>query len=73
MSNSHIFHISHNLLLIHQFYNDVSFSTYLRKQNKFKKTMKIVAFKLSTGTSITFFLSFHKPKCLLTFSIPDKK
>ena len=38
------------------------------------KTIKIVAFKLSTGTSITFFLSFHKPICLLTaFFIPDKK
>ena len=35
--------------------------------------MKIVAFKLSTGTSITFFLGFHKPKCLLTFFITDKK
>ena len=36
--------------------------------------MKIVAFKLSTGTSITFFLSFHKPKCLLTtFFYPRQK
>ena len=32
----HIFHISHNLLLIHQFYHDISFSKFLRKQNKLK-------------------------------------
>ena len=38
------------------------------------KTIKIVTLKLSTGTSITFFLCFHKPKCLLTtFFITDKK
>ena len=38
------------------------------------KTIKIVTLKLSTGTSITFFLSFHKPKCLLTtFFYPRQK
>ena len=68
MSKSNTVHISHNLLLIHPFYSDVSFSKYLKKQNKFN------LIKMSTGTSITFFLSFHKPKCLLTtFFIPDKK
>ena len=38
MSNSHTFHISHNLLFIHQFYNhyDFNFSKYQKKQNKFK-------------------------------------
>ena len=38
MSNSHTFHISHNLLFIHQFYNhyDINFSKYQKKQNKFK-------------------------------------
>ena len=73
MSKSNTVHISHNFLLIHPFYSDVSFSKYLKKQNKFKK-IKIVTLKMSTGTSITFVLSFHKPKCLLTtFFIPDKK
>ena len=29
---------------------------------------------MSIGTSITFFLTFHNPKCLpTTFFIPDKK
>ena len=71
MSNSHIFHISHNLLLIHQFYNNFSFSKYLKKK---LKNYKKKAFKTSTMTSITFVLSFHKPKCLLiTFFIPYKK
>ena len=37
MSKSNTVHISHNLLLIHPFYNDVRFSKYLKKQNKFKK------------------------------------
>ena len=36
MSKSNTVHISHNLLLIHQFYHDVSFSKFLRKQNKLK-------------------------------------
>ena len=36
MSKSNTVHISHNLLLIHPFYNDVCFSKYLKKQNKFK-------------------------------------
>ena len=36
MSKSDTVHISHNLLLIHPFYNDVRFSNYLKKQNKFK-------------------------------------
>ena len=36
MSKSNTVHISHNLLLIHQFYHDVSFSKYLKKQNKLK-------------------------------------
>ena len=36
MSKSNTVHISHNLLLIYPFYNDVSFSKYLKKQNKFK-------------------------------------
>ena len=36
MSKSNTVHISHNLLLIHPFYNDVRFSKYLKKQNKFK-------------------------------------
>ena len=36
MSKSNTVHICHDLLLIHQFYNDVSFSKYLKKQNKLK-------------------------------------
>ena len=36
MSKSNTVHISHNLLLIHPFDSDVSFSKYLQKQNKFK-------------------------------------
>ena len=36
-SNSHMFHINHNLLL-HQFYNDVSSPSYRKKkQSKLKK------------------------------------
>ena len=41
MSNSHIFHISHNLLLIHQFYNNFSFSKYLKKKLKNYKKKSI--------------------------------
>ena len=34
----------------------------------------MVAFKMSTGTSNSFFLSFHKRKCILpTFFSSDKK
>ena len=62
MSKSNTVHISHNLLLIHQFYHDVSVSKYLKRQNKLKKATTISAFKMSTRTSITFFLSFHKLK-----------
>ena len=70
-----MFHINHNLLL-HQFYNDVSSSSYLKKkQSKLKnKQTKNLAFIMSTGSSIALCLGFHKPKCLLkTFFIPDKK
>ena len=73
-SNSHILHINHNLLL-HQFYNNVSFPSYLKKkkQNKTKqiknkqtnKQTKTLAFMMSTASSIALCLGFHKPKCLL--------
>ena len=73
-SNSHLFHISSNFLLLCWFHTDVGFPKYLKKQNKLKKLVKIVAFKMSTGTFITLFLSFYKLKSLLTtFFIPDKK
>ena len=45
-----------------------------KKTKQIKKTSKIIAFKMSTGTFITLFLSFYKLKSLLTtFFIPDKK
>ena len=76
-SNSHILHINHNLLL-HQFYDDVSFPSYLKKkQNKTKqiknKQTKTLAFMMSTGSSIALCLGFHKPKCLLKTVLSQTK
>ena len=39
-SNSHLFHISSNFLLLHGFQTDVGFSEYLKKQSKLKKLVK---------------------------------
>ena len=73
-SNSHMFHINHNLLL-HQFYNDVSSPSYLKKkQSKLKnKQTKNLAFIMSTGSSIALCLGFHKPKCLLKLFLSQTK
>ena len=72
-SNSHIFYFSSNFLLLHRFYNDVGFSTYLKIQNKLK-TIKIIAFKMSTGTSIIMFFKFPKAqKSAYNIFHPTKK
>ena len=72
-SNSHIFHFSSNFLLLYPFYNDVGFSKYLKIQNKLK-TIKIIAFKMSTGTSIIMFFKFPKAqKSAYNIFHPTKK
>ena len=81
-SNSHILHINHNLLL-YQFYDDVSFPSYLKKKTKQNKTKQIkkqtnkqtktLAFMMSTGSSIALCLGFNKPKCLLKTFLSQTK
>ena len=72
-SNSHIFHFSSNFLLLYPFYNDVGFSKYLKIQNKLK-TIKIIAFKMSTGTSIIMFFKVPKAqKSAYNIFHPTKK
>ena len=72
-SNSHIFHFSSNFLLLYRFYNDVGFFKYLKILNKLK-TVKIIAFKMSTGTSIIMFFKFPKAqKSAYNIFHPTKK
>ena len=65
--------MSHNFLSINQFYNDVSFSKHLKKQYKLKNYMYHSIQNEHRDFHYIILISFHKPKCLLTTFLSQRK